>query len=334
MRLRTPRMFVAAGIAGVAMLGTPALAQESAELTADEQAWATSTQLAGLGDPVATTTLGQGDLPVGANGTEETKRSYLLLDVPETAISALLVLPVSEGAEKNFGVAGPLLACPVVEELVMQSGDAISESPAVDCGEEPVVGEVDDEGVYTWVLDAILARWAAGETNNGIALVADVSTPQANYQITFDAPFFEPIGTYTLPEEDGADEDRSDPGFVAPPVSNGSGSTGSGSGSSFSPPPSFGSTSSFESFTSSPAVEEAVEQPAPAVAPPAETPAAEPTAVAPPSHVVAAGPFEPMPVNPVAWLLIPIAIAVLFVAGRGLTGVGEPTSSLDRLLAA
>ncbi|MBW3560959.1 MAG: hypothetical protein KY437_00510 [Actinobacteria bacterium] len=334
MRRRTVTFLALLVVVGA--LAGPAAAQEQGEVVADGQGWATSTQVPGLGDPAAHTTLEPGDLPIGAEGTNETKRSYLLLDIPDAATSAQITLPVADGAGKNFGLAGPILACIVIEPFSLQSGDPIAESPEVECGDEPITGEVGEDGTHTWVLDPILARWRAGEPNNGVALVADISTPQPNYQITFHAEFFAPIGTYTVPAERSDSTESSPP--PPPPASSDSDTTGSGSQDpAFQESPSFESgTTSFESGTASwsaPTFESLA--PPPMVAEPPAEPGPEPVAAPPPSvtAVAAAGPMEPLPVNPLVWVLVPLALAVLWSAGRGLTGRGEPTSRLDRLLA-
>lgn len=303
------------------MLGGPVSAQQSGEVAADQQAWATSTQVGSLRDPVANLTLEQGDLPVGADGTNETKRSYLVLDLPPEATTAQITLPVSDQPGKSFGTAGPIVACIVVEPVTMESGQPIATAPEVDCGEDQIVGQPGEDGAYSWVLDPILAQWAAGEPNHGIALVADTLAPQPTHQITFHSEFFAPIGTFTAaaPDRD-ADEESAPP----PPPSVSDFDSGAGT-FALEPPPAFNDDFTLDAPMSiTPAV------PAPVPGPAVDAP---PVTVAAPAPSVAVVNLEPLPVNPLVWLLVPLTLGVLWASGSALAGRGAPISALDRVLA-
>lgn len=303
------------------MLAGPASAQQTGEVAADQQAWASSTTVGSLRDPVANLTLGQGDLPVGADGTTETKRSYLVLDLPPAATSAQITLPVSDHPGRSFGVPGPILACIVVEHFTMQSGEPIATAPEVDCGEDQIIGQPGGDGAYSWVLDPILARWAAGEPNNGIALVADTLAPQPTFQITFHSEYFAPIGTFTVAPSDGDGRGEES----APPPSSGSDVETDAGTFALDPPPAFNDDFALDAPLSI----------APAVPLPVPGPAvdARPAAVAEPARPVAVVNFEPLPVNPLVWVLAPLAVGVLWACGGALADRGAPSSALDRLLA-
>lgn len=304
---------------------------EEHELLADAQGWASATQAGPLGDPVGNTTMEPGDLPVGLTGTDETKRSYLLLDVPPEATAATLTLERSDAPGTSYGTPGVILACLVTEPFVLANGQPIDEAPAVDCEDEitgRVVSEDDGEdpaGAYTFALDPLLDRRdeiAEGQQGLPVALVADTRAA-GNYQFTFHADYFAPIGTYTVPAEGG--DDGGDEPFVPPPPPPTT--TGDQDSFEYTPPPRASQPAvPFEAFTSDPPTSE----PAPEVASGSGTgaPSGEQQ-----EQVLAAAPFELLPVNPAVWLLVPFGLAVLWAAGRGLGRAGEPVSSLDRLLA-
>lgn len=320
----------------VALLGAPAAGQTERpdsgggathELLADGQGWASSVQVDAVGDPLANSTMQPGDLPVGVTGTEESKRSYLLLDVPTEATAVILELGRSESPGTTFGTPGVLLACLVTDPFVVSNGQSISEAPAVDC-EDEVTGQIqtleegveDPEGGYTFDLTPLLAnrdKTAVGPDSLAVAIVGDARAA-ATYQVTLRADYFAPIGTYTVPAGGGTE---GEPAVPPPPTEV------STQGPADPPPAAERPVVPFEVFTAPPQVSSV---PVPEVAP--QTGAGEPAAPPPGQPVLAATELELMPVNPAVWLLAPLLLVVLWAAGRGLGRAGEPPSALDRLL--
>lgn len=331
---RAARCLAILALFGVmAIVPGSAVADETGKIVVDDEAWTTSTAAGPAGDPVANATLGTGDLPVGANGTTETKRSYLKLTLPKEATAAQISLKISDSAGTNFGAAGPVLACIVTEPFEVRSGQPIADAPAIECGDKPVVGKVGEDGSTTFVLDPIVSRWATGQPNNGIALVADVSELRPNYQVTFHAPLDSEVGTYTIASDDastGSDFEVVPPGDFSQPDSGGDQSTGSGD-LTFDPAPP--PVSGFDGGSSDLVVPDIAPAPPPAIAePPVAPETAPPLAAGPPTAPVAAGPLTPLPVNPLVWLIAAAAVPVFWMSGRGLGAAGAPRSKLDRLL--
>lgn len=341
--MRRRARIVVAVAALLALSALPAGSQEP--IAADDLAWYTSVNSnAGgvpLGDPVANNTLEPGDLPVGAAGTTEHKRTYLLLGVPEGATSGTITLPISETGGTNFGTAGPIVVCPVVEPFIVASGGSIESAPAIDCGENPIVGTPDPadptEGAatsYQFDVSPLLARWAAGEPNQGIAVVADVREPQPAYQVTFTVELFGTIGSAQSTGTGGGGDDFDPPDFGSG-GSGGSGGFGSGQfgsggfrsgteSSSFAPPPRT-DFMPLDDLAFAPA-EEAPESASPDVGEPALPVTAQDQA-----PLASAGPI-PGTASPAIWLLLPFALGVLGLSARALGRAGETQSALDRML--
>lgn len=334
---RTTALAFVAVLAGLA--GAPAAGQsesprsgsdETHELLADGQGWASSVQLEAVGDPLANTTMQPGDLPVGVTGTEESKRSYLLLDVPAEATTVTLELERSVSSGTNFGTPGVLLACLVTDPFVVSSGQRLDNAPAIDCADE-VTGHVqmledgveDPTGAYSFDLTPLLPRrdeTAVGREGLAVAIVGDTRAA-GTYQVTLHAGYFTPIGTYTVPAGGGG-RSEGEPDVPPPPPA-----VVPDQGSAAQPPPPAQPIVAFEAFTA-PRLQESV--PDPEVAPEGES---DESAASQDQTVLAATVFEPMPVHPAVWLLLPLLVLVLWAAGRGLGRAGDMPSSLDRLLA-
>lgn len=327
---------VVAALVLVALAALPAGSQEP--IVADDLAWytAVNTNAGGvpLGDPVANNTLEPGDLPVGAAGSAEHKRAYLLLGVPENATTGLIALPISETVGTNFGTAGPIIICPVIETFFVSSGGSIESAPDIECGDNPIVGTPDPadptEGVataYQFDVSPLLARWAAGEPNQGIAVVADVREPQPAYQVTFKVDLFSVIGSAQSSGAGGTDDDFEFPDFGSGDFGSGDfGSDGSsGQSSAFAPPP----RTDFlplDDLAFAPA-EEAPESAAPDLSdePALPVPSQGQTPLAAPGQI-------PGTASPAIWLLLPFALGVLGLSARALGRAGEAESTLDRML--
>lgn len=274
-----------------------------------------------IADPVAASTLAQGDLPIGATGNAEHKRSYLRLGLPEDTIAATITLERSASDGANFGAPGPILACPLAGPFAVTTGKPIAEAPEIDCDAAQAIGQVpeleegvpDPEGAYTFDLTPLVLHWNSSAAEPAIALVADVSEPQGTYQVTLFAEPFSQIGTATTGSA------ANDDSFVFDPILPGA-------------PPNQGDSP----FVSSDAF---------AFVPPSLEPQQpERAVVAPPggdddtlgeAPVLASGPpvdLDPLPVNPAVWLLLPLGLGTLLVSGRRLSPSADPVTSLDRLL--
>lgn len=319
----------------------PARAQEA--VTVEDTGWYTATAVSvggvPLGDPVGNATFEQGDLPVGAGGEEEHKRSYLRLGLPEAATGVEIELPLSEDPEKTFGAAGPILACPVTERFNVSSGGELESAPEVDCSSgvegEPdaEIGEGETPTTYRFDLAPLLPQWEELEEPGAFALVADVSEPQDPYQYTFVAELGEEIGTAETSDENGSgpvvppptirgsdDESASDPGGT------------SGSGESDSSP---SDSLSLPSPDEDPSSGETEEAEAPSVAPPEDADGAggqEPVTQEPAREPAMALP-SPAPVRALPWVLaLLLAGGVLATAGGSLRPAAHEPTSLDRML--
>lgn len=308
----------------------PASAQEP--VTAEDMGWYTSASVApgGLpvGDPVGNATFEEGDLPVGAVGQEEHKRSYLRVGLPEDVVGVRIELPLSDTEAGNYGAPGPILACPVTGPFSVTSGGDLESAPEVDCS-QGVEGEPDADltagetaTAYHFDLTPLLPLWEQSETPGALALVADVSEPQGLYQVTFFAELFGEIGTAQRGDGDSGEPivppppDIPDPDGEQPPVSEDT-PTPSGSGQ----PP----ASREEPLSET-------DEPAPPVAaPPPDAGTAggdEPVT----QEVVAAVP-PPAPVRIAPWLLaLPLAAGGLIAAGSSLRAESGAISPLDRVL--
>ena len=318
-----------AGLATALVTGTVGAAAAEEPVVAADVGWYTSMSLVAagvpIGDPLATTTITSGDLPVGANAQEEHKRSYLRLDVPEGAQSVVIELPISENNATTFGVAGPILACGLVEPFFVTGGGELDDAPEVDCS-IGVLGEPNAEltsgettTAYTFDLTPLLPHWQSmGEA--GVALVADVSEPQGFYQVTFSVQLFGVVGTaevadeQTQPSEPPAPpvEEPSPPSDGAPPPSD-----------TFSPSVPIGPADPFELPTADDVDAPIVAEPSEVAAPQAGgDPEQTPTMIAAPGKVAL------MP-----WFVgLLLGGGALVAVGRSLDPDNRPRSDLDELL--
>ena len=305
-------------------------------VAAADMGWYTSTSLmAGgvpIGDPLATSTLTSGDLPVGANAQEEHKRSYVRLDIPAGATEVVIELPLSDSSATNFGVAGPILACGLLEPFFVTGGGDLAEAPEVDCS-NAVVGEPNAElasgesaTAYIFDLTPLLPHWESmGEA--GIGLVADVTEPQGFYQLTFRVQLFGVVGTAEVAEEAGGGTGTQDP-ITAPSSEDPAplpGSSTPPANEPFAPPVSVGGEEPF------PGVTEGVQPPVVAdeVPDPDAAPVPGGGQEQPTTPIAAPGRVTVLP-----WFVgLLLGGGALAAVGRSLDPKHRPRSSLDELIA-
>lgn len=311
------RLLRAAFCAAATLPLVTAPAAAAGAVTALDMAWYTSTNVSagiGLGDPYANSTFTTGDLPVGAVGQQEHKRSYLKLGVPEGAVRVVIELPLSDTTGANIGAAGPILACPLAEPYVVSSGGDIANAPEVDC-ESGVTGELQEDaeaGAYRFDLTSFLPRWRhTGE--QVLALVADVSEPQGFYQTTFHAQIGDSVGTAEVgPGGDGTNATPPTVGFT-PPMQ----------------PPAFDPASPPSLSSGTTSVDATDEAPGPVAADPSSS--EEPSGGQPLAQQPLA--FPPAAVNVLPWTVgLTVGLGALVAAGRSLAADAARQTPIDRLL--
>ena len=184
----------------VVMPTSPARAAEAFASTSDEAWYAPPPTCAlptGCGPTESLPPLSRypaGTLHVGVTAGLEDARTYLKLDlggVPfdATVTGGTLTLPVAPAAD---GTSSPemaqVAACFVTAPFAPAEG-SVAPPPAVDCSTTATaVYEPGPPAVLTVDLAAFTARWGAGETNNGIALLPAAGTaPGTTWHVAFSA---------------------------------------------------------------------------------------------------------------------------------------------------
>lgn len=302
------RTAATAALVGLALLSTPASAEDNAPLTAAAVAWYSAPATA----PAGNTTLAPGDLPVARNPVGEDKRAYVALTLPEGATAAIMVLGLSTGPAANFGGGGSIAACLVTEPWAPGTGQDLATAPAVDC-DRAVLGQ-DIGGRWRFDLTPLLPGSATGAADFGVALVAQPGTGSvAGWQVTFSVPPDAVVGTATTPTPSASPTlpTAADPRPEEAPV--------------FTPTPVLDLPTPLGPVD--------VGVPVTASVVPATTGAAGAVPAPAPRPAAPSPRRRALPVNPLAWATIPMGVLLLGVAAKALQPRTDPTTGLDRLLA-
>ena len=196
---RSLRLIVLAGLAGLTFFAVgPTRAETSTGATTDEAWFAPPPTCAlplGCGPTDSLPPVSRypaGTLHVGVTAGLEDARSYLKLDlgsVPSgaTLTGGTLIIPVAGAAD---GTSSPetaqLAACFATSAFTPVEG-SLAPPPAVDCGSTSLATyAAGPPAQLTIDLAPFASRWAAGETNYGIALMpAPGTAPPTTWHVAF-----------------------------------------------------------------------------------------------------------------------------------------------------
>lgn len=121
-------------------------------------------------------------LHVGVVLTQETATTYLKPDLSKlpagaAVVRATMTLPVASGATDGTvdPAAATLIACPAGSAFTDGAADSLETPPKASCAHPAPLQYDAKRNVFTADLTQIVASWATGMPENGIAVVADSS---------------------------------------------------------------------------------------------------------------------------------------------------------------
>lgn len=205
--MRAVRAVVAAGVAVALPLLAGGVAgadpATDVDLIVTATAWYSAVAADGASSDPLSTSFGGTDLPVGAAGGSELRRSYLAVRVPKGATNGSLLLPLSATTGANVASAGPVRACRVTAKVEAHRGASLASAPPFDCQDaSPGEGVAASDGsIAAFRFDLAKYLGDAQDATLAVALVADLASPQPPFQVTFDRGIGDTAGTVAV---DGA----------------------------------------------------------------------------------------------------------------------------------